>query len=169
MTSYRQLVVMGVSGTGKSSVAAVLAERLGLSFVEGDDRHPPSNVAKMSAGTPLTDEDRQPWLEELGRMLGDHDAAGEPVVLTCSALRRSYRDLLRARVPAGSLYFVHLRAPAAVLQERMESRDHFMPATLLASQLDTLEPLGDDETGGSFDVTPPLDEVVAAVVDALAC
>ena len=163
MTSPHHLVVMGVSGTGKTTVGEALADRLGLRFIEGDSLHPPANIAKMSSGTPLDDDDRRPWLEILGSLLASHHAAGVSTVLTCSALKRAYRDILRADVPAGSVFFVHLAAPFEVLRARMESREHFMPPSLLQSQFDTLEPLGPDEAGEVFDVTPPADEVVAAV------
>ena len=118
---------MGVSGTGKTTVAEALARRQGLTFIEGDSLHPPANIAKMSAGRPLDDDDRRPWLEILGSLLASHHADGVSTVLTCSALKRGYRDVLRARVPAGSVLFVHLTAPFDVLRERMESREHFMP------------------------------------------
>jgi gluconokinase len=163
VTSPHHLVVMGVSGTGKTTVGEALAARLGLTFIEGDSMHPPANIAKMSAGTPLDDDDRRPWLEILGSLLASHHADGVSTVLTCSALKRAYRDILRADVPAGSVSFVHLAAPFEVLRERMESREHFMPASLLQSQFDTLEPLAPDEAGEVFDVTPPADEVIAAV------
>jgi gluconokinase len=159
----RHLVVMGVSGTGKTTVAEALACRLGFTFIEGDSLHPPANIAKMSAGTPLDDDDRRPWLEILGSLLASHHADGVSTVLTCSALKHGYREILRARVPAGSVLFVHLAAPFDVLRARMESREHFMPASLLQSQLDTLEPLAPDETGAVFDVTGPVDQVVAEV------
>jgi gluconokinase len=154
---------MGVSGTGKTTVAEALADQLGLTFIEGDDLHPPANIVKMSSGTPLDDDDRRPWLEILGSLLASHHADDVSTVLTCSALKRAYRDILRADVPAGAVFFVHLAAPFDVLRARMEAREHFMPPSLLRSQFDTLEPLGPDETGAVFDVTPPADEVVAAV------
>jgi carbohydrate kinase (thermoresistant glucokinase family) len=166
-TMPRHLVVMGVSGTGKTTVGSALAHRLGRKFIEGDSFHPERNVAKMSAGEPLDDDDRRPWLETLNRLMASHEAGGGPTVLTCSALKRAYRDLLREDLPAGSVYFVHLSAPREVLQARMESRTHFMPPSLLQSQLDTLEPLGDDEAGRRFDVTPPADVVCDAVEEAL--
>lgn len=161
---------MGVSGTGKTTVAVELADRLGWTFVEGDDLHPQANVAKMSAGIPLDDDDRRPWLEAVASVQAAHHVDGASTVLTCSALKRGYRDMLRAAVPDGSVFFVHLSAPFEVLRERMESREHFMPASLLTSQLDTLEPLGADERGMVVDVSQPVDAVVrvalAAVKDA---
>jgi gluconokinase len=161
----RHVVVMGVSGTGKTTVAVELADRLGRTFVEGDSLHPPANVAKMSAGIPLDDDDRRPGLEALAALQATRHADGVPTVLTCSALKRAYRDLLRSGLPTGSLFFVHLSAPFDVLLERMESREHFMPASLLQSQFDALEPLGADEPGVVVDVSQPVDAVVR---DALA-
>ena len=161
-------MVMGVSGTGKSSVAAVLAERLDLALVEGDEHHPESNIARMRDGIPLTDEDRRPWLETLADLARQRFEAGHSLVLTCSALKRSYRDVLRTGVPDGRMFFVHLHAELEVLAARMEQRTkHFMPTSLLASQLETLEPLEDDELGAVIDVAPPIDEVAAAAVAAL--
>ena len=159
----QHLVVMGVSGTGKTTVGSALAARLSMPFVEGDRLHPEANIAKMSAGVPLDDDDRRPWLQRLGAELARYDEAGQRVVLTCSALKRGYRDLLRSDVPQGSVFFVHLAASFDVLRARMEARRHFMPASLLQSQLDTLEPLGPDEDGAVFDVTDPVDRVVDEV------
>lgn len=167
MTGPRHIVVMGVSGTGKTTVGEGLARRLDVTFIEGDSLHPRSNIAKMSAGQPLDDDDRRPWLETLNRLLTFHHAEGVSTVLTCSALRRAYRDILRQGLPGGSVFFLHLSAPAEVLQTRMERREHFMPASLLASQLDTLEPLGSDETGAVVKVTGPVAEVVEAAQAAL--
>jgi gluconokinase len=167
VTAPRHVVVMGVSGTGKTTVGEELARRLGVGFIEGDSLHPERNIAKMSAGQPLDDDDRRPWLETLNALLTFHHAEGISAVLTCSALRRAYRDILREGLPAGSVSFVHLAAPAEVLRSRMEAREHFMPASLLQSQLDTLEPLESDEVGGVFDVTAPVDSVVDAVLAAL--
>jgi gluconokinase len=158
---------MGVSGTGKTTVGEELAFRLGIAFIEGDSLHPQRNIAKMSAGQPLDDDDRRPWLQTLNALVTSHHAEGISAVLTCSALRRAYRDLLRERLPPGSLFFVHLTAPAAVLRARMEAREHFMPATLLQSQLDTLEPLEPDEAGAVLDVTGSVASVVDAAVAAL--
>lgn len=160
---------MGVSGTGKSSVAMLLAERLDLDFVEGDEHHPDRNIVKMSDGTPLTDEDRWPWLETLAGLARQRYEAGRSLVLTCSALKRSYRDVLRSGVPDGRMFFVHLHAEVDVLSERMQQRTkHFMPTSLLTSQLETLEPLEDDELGVVVDVAPPLEVVADAAEAALA-
>src|ERR1700710_2573473 len=138
------LVIMGVSGAGKSTIAALLAERLGWTFEEGDSLHPAANVAKMAAGHPLTDEDRWPWL---GKGAGWVDAtleAGDNGVITCSALKRSYRDLINRR--GTGVEFVYLAASKARLEDRVENRpEHFMPASLLDSQLATLEVPTDDE------------------------
>jgi gluconokinase len=145
-TGTTTIVVMGVSGSGKSTVAATLVDRLGWEFAEGDDFHPPANVEKMRAGRPLDDEDRWPWLRTLAAWVGDHERAGRSVVVTCSALKRSYRDLLRDGHP--SVWFAHVTADPDLIRERIEHRTgHYMPPSLLASQLSTLEPLGDDEPG----------------------
>jgi gluconokinase len=158
MSEQTSIVVMGVSATGKSAVAEQLSRRLGLDMVEGDDHHPRANVDKMASGVPLDDDDRRPWLVELSGIL----RAGPPAVMTCSALKRSYRDLLREGVTEGVL-FVHLVGTREVLMSRMTQRKrHFMPTSLLDDQLATLEPLEPDEWGVVVDVTPPLDEVVAA-------
>lgn len=162
------VVVMGVSATGKTSVAERLAEELGWPFEEGDDHHPQSNVDKMAAGVPLDDDDRRPWLEALAGLLAREHAAGRSSVLTCSALRRSYRDILRSEVPEDLIFFVHLAADFDVLRDRMALRQrHFMPTSLLQSQFDTLEPLEPDERGVLVDVTPPLDQVVARALAAV--
>ena len=167
MSAPLQVVVMGVSGTGKSAVGSAVAERLGLAYVEGDEHHPPANVAKMAGGTPLTDEDRRPWLEELAGILAAAAERGESILLGCSALRRPYRDLLRGDLPPGSVAFLHLVADVDVLDARMRHREHFMPPSLLRSQLETLEPLEPDECGEVLDVDAPLDRVVAQGVDAV--
>lgn len=156
-----QIVVMGVSGTGKTSVGRRLAEQLAAPFEEGDAHHPPGNIEKMAAGIPLTDQDRRPWLEELADVLARAYRSGRRSVLTCSALKRGYRDLLRSKVPAGSVVFVHLHSDLATLTRRMAQRPgHFMPPSLLRSQLDDLEPLEPDERGFVLDVAGPLEEVV---------
>ncbi|GAB3265970.1 gluconokinase [Alteromonas gracilis] len=156
--SVRHLVVMGVSGSGKTTVAEALAARLGWEFAEGDSFHPPENVAKMSQGTPLTDADRWGWLESLAAWVAGHEEAGRRTVMSCSALRRTYRDVLRRGGP--DMAFVHLVGDKGLLLERMGTREHFMPPTLLESQLDTLEPLADDEAGVSIDVAAEPAQIV---------
>jgi len=147
-------VVMGVSGCGKSTVGAALAARLGLRFVEGDAFHPARNVAKMSAGLPLDDHDRADWLRALAAEIEAARRAGTGLVLSCSALKRRYRDLLRQADPG--LRFAHLRGPREVIAARMEKRSgHYMPPALLDSQLRDLEPLQDDEAGLQLDIGLP--------------
>nr|WP_237565319.1 gluconokinase [Ornithinimicrobium cavernae] len=151
-------MVIGVSGSGKSTIAAELAGRMNFRFADADDFHPEANVAKMAAGIPLTDEDRLPWLRALAGWMTDRAEAGESTVLACSALKRSYRNLLRegpARVA-----FLHLDGPADIIRKRMMSRDHFMPSSLLDSQLATLEPLQPDEHGATLDLTLSREELV---------
>jgi gluconokinase len=138
------LVVMGAAGTGKSKVAATLAERLGWDLGEGDDLHPAANVAKMSSGQPLTDEDRWPWLDNVASWIDDHVATGRPGIMTCSALKKAYRDRLRGPGVA----FVHLNGTRELLAARLAARrDHYMPSSLLDSQLEALQPLEADENG----------------------
>lgn len=161
-----QVIVMGVSSTGKSTIAAALAEQLGWDFLEGDDLHPRSNVAKMESGQPLTDEDRAPWLRAIAERAGAASAEGCSTVITCSALKRQYRDLLRQG--ADATYFVHLHGSQELLETRMAKRErHFMPTSLLASQLDTLEPLDDDEDGIVLDVAGTVDQIVAQAARAV--
>jgi gluconokinase len=160
------VVVMGVSGSGKTTVAVGLARRLGWPFEEGDDHHPVANVAKMRAGIPLDDADREPWLRTLAGWISDREREGTSSVLTCSALKRRYRDLLRAG--NDTVLFVHVDVPEEVLRERLARRTgHYMPPSLLDSQLATLEPLADDEPGLTVPGTGTPAEVVDAVVDAL--
>jgi len=165
MSRAAVVVVMGVSSTGKTQVGRRVAEALGATFVEGDDLHPESNITKMAAGTPLTDEDRWPWLEAIVDEVRATRTDG-PVVVTCSALRRAYRDVLRgAAGTADPVFFLHLHGTFALLAERMGQRTrHFMPPSLLQSQFETLEPLEPDERGALVDVTPPLEEVAATAV-----
>jgi carbohydrate kinase (thermoresistant glucokinase family) len=161
MASVRRVVVMGVSGCGKSTVGRALAERLGVNFVEGDALHSERNVAKMAAGTPLTDADRHGWLQAVAEQLNNPTAAAQGVVASCSALKRRYRDLLRAGAP--DLRFVHLHGSPSLLAERLAARSgHYMPASLLASQLDILEPPGDDEHALALDIVLPPAELVDA-------
>jgi gluconokinase len=161
------VVAMGVAGTGKSTVGELVAADLGVDLIEGDAFHPQSNIDKMSSGQPLTDEDRKPWLQRLAEIVAAEHEQGRPSVLACSALRRSYRDILRGELPEGSMFFVHLHADFAVLDARMQTREHFMPPSLLQSQFDTLEPLEDDEDGVLVDVALSVDEVMAEVRRAL--
>jgi gluconokinase len=158
----RRLVIMGVSGCGKSSVGAGLGEQLGIPYRDGDDLHPPANVDKMRAGVPLTDADRWPWLDRVAEVLRD-DA---PVIVGCSALRRVYRD--RIRVGAGGpVTFVHLAGDRAVIAERMAARTgHYMPTTLLDSQFATLEPPGVDEAM-TVDIDQPLPAILTTILDHL--
>ncbi len=158
---------MGVTATGKSAVGTRVADRLGMDYIEGDEFHPKSNIEKMSAGEPLTDDDRRPWLETLSGKLATNREAGVATVLGCSALRRSYRDILRGPKNSPAVAFIHLTATFDVLRDRMEHREHFMPASLLQSQFDTLEPLDDDERGVAIDVDSPLADVVDAAVAAV--
>ncbi|MFC8719566.1 gluconokinase [Kitasatospora sp. NPDC057198] len=161
------VVVMGVSGVGKTTVARLLAERLGLPYAEADDFHPAANIAKMSAGTPLDDQDRQPWLRALGGWLGERAAAGGGGVVTCSALKRSYRDVLRAACP--DAFFLHLSGGHDLVGDRLAHRTgHFMPPSLLDSQYAALEPLQPDENGTVLDVDADPDTLVERAVAALA-
>ncbi|MGH3385815.1 MAG: gluconokinase [Nocardioidaceae bacterium] len=165
VAATQHIVVMGVSGSGKSVVGVPLAERLGYELAEGDDFHPAANIAKMSDGVPLTDEDRWPWLRALADWTRERGATGRSTVLTCSALRRRYRDVLRAG--AADTVFVHLAGDKALLLQRMQHRDHFFPPTLLDSQLETLEAIADDENGVVVDIAAPVDEIVADLVHRL--
>ena len=158
-------VVMGVSGCGKSVVGALLAHALDAPFIEGDAFHPPANVARMAAGIALTDANRAGWLDALAGQIAQAVAAGAPLVLACSALKRSYRDRLRRADPA--LRFAHLDGPPALLAARMAARPgHFMPVSLLESQLRDLEALGPDEAGLRLDLRDSPAALVAAIVTA---
>ncbi|MGO2660539.1 gluconokinase [Mycetocola reblochoni] len=159
------LIVMGVSGSGKSTLASGLSTTLGWDFLEGDEVHPAANVAKMAAGTPLTDEDRWPWLRSIRRWIDEHQAAGTPGVVTCSSLKRSYRDVLAAN----GVVFVHPTGDERIIATRMAARTgHYMPASLLASQLATLEPLQPDENAIAVDVSLSPAEQLAFTLDHLA-
>lgn len=160
------IVVMGVSGCGKSTVGRGLAQALGLPFVEGDDLHPPRNVALMAAGTPLTDDDRRDWLRTLSEVLAGAAARGHGVVVSCSALKRRYRDQLRSGAPGLRLVWLH--GPEALLAERLAARpDHYMPASLLPSQLAALEPPGADERPVALEITMPAEALVATALEQL--
>ncbi len=152
------IVVMGASGVGKSTVGAAIAASLGVGFVDADDLHPAANVAKMQAGIPLTDDDRWPWLALVGAALADAPAEG--LVMACSALKRAYRDAIRAAAP--STRFVHLAVPKQALTERVAARPgHFMPASLVDSQLEALEPLEADESGVTVDSEGGVEQTAA--------
>jgi gluconokinase len=159
-----RIIVMGVSAVGKSTVGRSLAARLGLPFRDADELHPPANMAKMASGTALDDADREPWLDAVGAEL---EAATAGVVMACSALKRAYRDRLRRAAPA--TVFVHLHGSPELLAARAAARtDHFMPPSLLASQLAVLEPLGGDEAGITVDVSGDVGEIVDRAVAGLA-
>jgi gluconokinase len=148
---------MGVSGSGKSTVGAALAQRLRVPFADADDFHPPANIAKMTAGEPLNDDDRYPWLEAIGMWLAEHCEGGG--AMSCSALKRKYRDQLRRHCP--NVEFLHLSGTPEVIGRRQASRPgHFMPASLLQSQFATLEPLETDERGIVIDVDQNIDSIV---------
>jgi gluconokinase len=162
------VLVMGVSGSGKTTIGAALAVAIGAEFLEGDAFHPAANVAKMAAGIPLTDADRDPWLAKLAEVLADRHARDERTVLACSALRRVYRDRLRAVVPDDESFAILLVADASTLEDRLEARrGHYMPPSLLASQLATLEPLEPDEAGATVDARGSPDDVLAAALAAV--
>ena len=146
MTALQHIVVMGVSGCGKSTTGAALAARLGWPFIEGDSFHPEANLAKMHAGIPLDDEDRLPWLQALATEIARHEAQGQPLVLSCSSLKRTYRDILRSGAPR--VRFLHVHGTREMLAARLTNRTgHFFPPKLLDSQLATLELLEPDEDG----------------------
>ena len=156
------IVVMGVQGIGKTTTGRMLATRLGVPFIDGDSLHPARNVALMAAGTPLDDEDREPWLRRVGDTIAQHAESGG-VVVACSALKRSYRDTLRAHAPA--LYIVEPWGPIELIAGRIAARSHeYMPVTLLQSQYDTLEPLEADERGIRVSVENSPEEVVDEIL-----
>ncbi|MEM1130962.1 MAG: gluconokinase [Pseudomonadota bacterium] len=158
----RCFVVMGVAGSGKSTVGALVAEKMAARYVDGDDLHPQENIAKMAAGTPLDDADRWPWLDSVGDTLAQSEGQ---VVIGCSALKRSYRDRIRVRVEEPVL-FLHLTADKDTLLQRMEARQgHFMPVDLLDSQLKTLEPLEGDEASISLDINAAPEEISETFVN----
>jgi len=154
-----KLVVMGVSGCGKSSVGELLAQKLGAVFIDGDDLHPASNKEKMSSGVSLNDDDRWPWLESVGNSL----EKAENVVVACSALKKIYREKILAQAPATR--FIHLHGSKALLLSRLGNRtSHFMPSTLLDSQLQTLEMMDSSEPGKDFDIAKPVSEIVKEAI-----
>lgn len=160
------VIVMGVSGSGKSTVGRELAGRLAADFLEGDDLHPAQNVARMASGVALTDEDRQGWLETLAARLAMAEVHGRGLVISCSALKRSYRDILRKGAP--NLLLVHLGGSYDLLAARMARRaGHYMPSSLLDSQFATLEPPGADENALTLDVEQSAELIVSAIVERL--
>ncbi|MET8011332.1 gluconokinase [Streptomyces sp. NPDC005271] len=164
MHAPQVVVVMGVSGTGKTTIGPLLAEALGVPYAEADDFHPPANIAKMSAGTPLEDEDRYPWLDAIGGWA--HDQAAQGGVVSCSALKRGYRDRLRDAAP--DIVFLHLTGDRGLIADRMEARKgHFFSEKMLDSQLATLEPLQPDEHGVAVDIAPEPDVITERAVAAL--
>ncbi|GGJ02003.1 gluconokinase [Streptomyces brasiliensis] len=165
MSTPHVVVVMGVAGTGKTTIGPLLAARLGVPYAEGDDFHPQANIAKMTAGIPLDDEDRWPWLDAIGSWA--HGRAGLGGVVSSSALKRSYRDRLRAEAPG--VVFVHLTGDRKLIEDRMAHRHgHFMPTSLLDSQFATLQPLEPDEVGVAVDVSGSPEEITERAVEALA-
>ncbi|WP_432134578.1 MULTISPECIES: gluconokinase [unclassified Streptomyces] len=164
MLTPHVVVVMGVSGTGKTTIGPLVAARLGVPYAEGDAFHPPANIAKMSDGVPLGDEDRWPWLDAIGAWA--HSRSGLGGVVSCSALKRSYRDRLRAAAP--DVLFLHLTGDRELIAGRMgQRRGHFMPTALLDSQFATLQPLAADEAGVSVDVGGSPEEIADRAVRAL--
>jgi carbohydrate kinase (thermoresistant glucokinase family) len=159
--SLPRLIIMGVSGCGKSTVGERLGARTRIPFIEGDTLHPPRNVALMAAGTPLTDEDRAGWLDDIASRFGALEAdAG--LIISCSALKRKYRDRLRAACP--DLRFVHLHGDKTLLEQRLQYRTgHYMPPSLLTSQLQTLEPPSSDEPAITLDIALPTDQLVEQI------
>lgn len=168
MTNARAIVVMGVSGCGKTSVAEGLAAALAAAFIEGDSLHPAANVEKMSKGVPLDDTDRWPWLDIVGRALSDALAQDKSIVISCSALKKVYRDYLRAAA-GGTLAFVYLKGSRELLLSRMTARrNHFMPATLLDSQLATLEDPSEEPGVVTVAIDASIHEIVVASLEGLA-
>lgn len=165
MSDAMAVVLMGVTGSGKTTVGNVLAERLAWSFLDGDDFHPPENVAKMAAGTPLTDEDRQPWLRRLAVEIGARIDRGDSCLLGCSALKQTYRQALQADRLGPQVRFVHLSGSEELIAARLASRVHrYMPASLLRSQFEALEPPG-EATIIQIDTTP--ENIAERIVRAL--
>jgi gluconokinase len=160
--SAPRVVVCGVSGSGKSTIGEEVAARLGVPFCDGDDLHPESNRKKMAASIPLDDDDRRPWLLDVGRWLAEQDEGG---VVACSALKRSYRDLIRDTCP--SAWFAQLVGDRAVIEDRQSRRKgHFMPPDLMPSQFAAFEELAEDEPGRVIDVGPPPEEIADEIADA---
>ncbi|MFU8946307.1 gluconokinase [Mycetocola zhadangensis] len=159
-----QVIVMGVSASGKSTIGALIAGALGVPFVDGDALHPQANIEKMAGGQPLNDDDRWPWLAVVGQTLAESGKSGTGMVIACSALRRAYRQTILDNAPDAQ--FVHLHGSRDVLAARIEGRSgHFMPASLLDSQFATLEPLAEDEPGCVVDIDQTVADIVAEAVE----
>lgn len=155
------LVVMGVSGSGKSTVGGMIAGAMGWDLQEGDDLHPQANIEKMATGHPLNDDDRWPWLDKIAQWITQHADAGQPGIVTCSALKRSYRDILRGE----NVVFVHLAGSRDQIGQRLTARlDHYMPPSLLDSQISTLEPIDPDEQAIIIDVGGSPVEIVEEIL-----
>jgi gluconokinase len=162
VNSPRPIVVMGVQGSGKSTIGLGLAASLDRRFIDGDDLHTPEAKAKMASGHPLTDDDRRPWLTRIAQVIAEALESGEAIIVACSALKRQYRDLMRQVVP--SLLFVHLHGSQQLVAERLSHRNHeYMPQALLDSQFATLEPLEGDEAGAVVDLSQTPDEIVGRI------
>ncbi|MFP7761108.1 gluconokinase [Marisediminicola sp. LYQ134] len=165
-TSIPPLIVMGVSGSGKSTIGQALADHFDVEFIDGDDLHPRANKAKMAAGHALNDEDRAPWLEIIADRVGAELADGKPIVVACSALKKRYRGVLNSHAP--STVFVHLVGGRDLIADRQSRRNHeYMPVTLLDSQFDTLEPLVEGERGIAVDIAQGPESIVAEVAQRL--
>ena len=162
------VIVMGVSGSGKTTIGQALANTLAFEFIEADAFHPDANIEKMTAGIPLSDDDRWPWLDALVDVVRERHDRGIGTVLACSALRRAYRDRLRTAVPQEESFVIALEADPETLRSRLETRrGHYMPASLLESQLATLEPLERDESGVTLDTTRPQELLIADALSAV--
>lgn len=156
-------IVMGITGSGKSTIGAALARSLGVDFIEGDDYHPLENVRKMSLGIPLTDDDRAGWLHALAHRISEAREEGARIVVSCSALKRSYRDVLRSA--DRGMQFVFLRGSRSMIEQRLGSRrGHFMPASLIDSQLETLEAPGPDENAIVCDISESPEQIVKDII-----
>ncbi|WP_217450732.1 gluconokinase [Vogesella oryzae] len=167
MNKITTIVLMGVCGSGKSVIGEKLAQMLGFSFVEGDNFHPAANIQRMEAGTPLTDQDRKQWLETLRDQIARAREQQQPMVLSCSALKRKYRQLLQSGDP--TLLFIHLHGKRELIETRMQARaDHFMPTTLLDSQLADLEPPAADEPAITIDIDQPVEQLLQSLLQQLA-
>lgn len=159
----QHLVIMGVSGSGKTTISTLLSEHLGWIAAEADEFHPTANIEKMASGTPLEDADRWPWLESISAWMGTQAENGRSTIVTCSALKRSYREVLDAA--PGEVHFIHLNGDVDLLRERMKTRSgHFMPASLLPSQMSTLEPLTQAESGIVVDILKTPGEIAADIL-----